>query len=1061
MNVSEPFIRRPIATSLLMVGVLLLGLLGYSLLPISSLPTVDFPTIQVVTRYPGASPQVMTSAITTPLESQFDQISGVTSMISTRSFGVSTITLQFDLNRDIDVAAQDVQAAINVARGYLPNDLPNLPVYNKVNPADTPILTLAISSEALPIAKVNDYADTLLAQKLSQVAGVGLVTIQGNQKPAVRVQFNPAALAALGMGPEDLRNVIMQANVNAPKGSFNGSRQAYMIGSNDQLLTADQYRPVIVAYKNGAPVHLSDVAEVLDGVEDDQLAAWVGSTSAVLLDVQRQPGANIIQTVDRIKNLLPKLTSSIPPTVHVSILTDRTQTIRASVRDVQFTLILTVGLVVLVIFIFLRRLWATVIPSVALPLSLIGTFGIMYLAGFSLNNLSLMALTISTGFVVDDAIVMIENIFRYIEAGEEPLPAALKGARQIGFTVISLSISLIAVFIPLLFMTGIVGRLFREFAITLSVAVVVSAIVSLTLTPMMCAKFLKPIDHQKRGKLFQLSEQMFDGMLHFYDVGLRWVLRNRLFTLLVAIGTLVLTIYLFLIVPKGLLPQQDTGQIIGVTDAAQNISFKAMLEKQRQVSDIVEKDPDVQSVAAFVGAGTVNPTVNTGRLYIILKPREKRKSSADQIMARLREATKNLEGISLFMQSVQDLQIDTRVSRTQYQYVLEDTNSDELAQWTPKFLEELKKSPGLSDVASDQQSQGQQVVVDIDREKASRLGVQIDAIDNVLYDCFGQRQISIIFTQLNQFWVVLEAQPNFKTSPNTLDKIYVNASGSSTLSLSASGSVTANGAITTGGPEIPLSAFATLRTTTAPLAVLHQNLFPAVTVSFNLAPGQSLGAAVKAIEAAKAKIGMPDTIAASFSGTAAEFQRSLASEPYLILAAVIVIYIVLGVLYESYIHPITILSTLPSAGVGALLALLIFNMDFSLIALIGIILLIGIVKKNAIMMIDFALDAEREEGKTPEESIYQACLLRFRPIMMTTMAALLGALPLAVQEGTGAELRKPLGITIVGGLLVSQILTLYTTPVIYLYMDKLGKLFSRRRKPPRPKPAELEPAMTH
>jgi multidrug efflux pump len=1046
-----------------MVGVLLLGLLGYSLLPISSLPTVDFPTIQIVTRYPGASPQVMTSAVTTPLESQFDQISGLTSMISTSSFGVSTITLQFDLNRDIDVAAQDVQAAINVARGYLPNDLPNLPVYNKVNPADTPILTLAISSEALPIAKVNDYADTLLAQKLSQVAGVGLVTIEGNQKPAVRIQFNPAALAALGMGPEDLRNAVTQANVNAPKGSFNGSRQAYMIGSNDQLLTADQYRPVIIAYKNGAPVHLSDVADVFDGVEDDQLAAWVGSSPTVLLDVQRQPGANIIQTVDRIKKLLPQLTASIPPTVHVSILTDRTETIRASVRDVQFTLILTVALVVLVIFLFLRRLWATVIPSVALPLSLIGTFGIMYLVGFSLNNLSLMALTISTGFVVDDAIVMIENIFRYIEAGEEPLPAALKGARQIGFTVISLSISLIAVFIPLLFMTGIVGRLFREFAITLSVAVIVSAIVSLTLTPMMCAKFLKPIDHQKRGKLFQLSEQMFDGMLHFYEAGLKWVLRNRLFTLLVAIGTLVLTIYLFLIVPKGLLPQQDTGEIIGVTDAAQNISFKAMLEKQRQVSDIVEKDPDVQSVAAFVGAGTVNPTLNTGRLYIILKPRETRKSSADQIMVRLREATKNLEGISLFMQSVQDLQIDTRVSRTQYQYVLEDTNADELAQWTPKLLEELKKSPELSDVASDQQSQGQQVVVDIDREKASRLGVQIDAIDNVLYDCFGQRQISIIFTQLNQFWVVLEAQPNFKTSPNALDKIYVNASGSSqaNTNLSASGSVTANGAITTGGPEIPLSAFATLRTTTAPLAVLHQNLFPATTVSFNLAPGQSLGAAVKAIEAAKAKIGMPDTIAASFSGTAAEFQRSLASEPYLILAAVVVIYIVLGVLYESYIHPITILSTLPSAGVGALLALLIFNIDFSLIALIGIILLIGIVKKNAIMMIDFALDAEREEGKTPEESIYQACLLRFRPIMMTTMAALLGALPLAVQEGTGAELRRPLGITIVGGLLVSQILTLYTTPVIYLYMDKLGKLLSRRRKPTRPKPVELEPVMTH
>ncbi len=951
MNISEPFIKRPIATSLLMVGVILLGLLGYSMLPISSLPTVEFPTIEVVTRYPGGSPQVMTSAITTPLESQFDQISGLTSMTSTSSFGVSTITLQFDLNRDIDVAAQDVQAAINVARGYLPNDLPNLPVYNKVNPADTPILTLAIQSEALPIAKVNDYADTLLAQKLSQVAGVGLVTIEGNQKPAVRIQFNPPALASLGMGPEDLRNAITQANVDAPKGSFNGSKQAYMIGSNDQLISAEQYRPLIIAYKNGAPVHLSDVADVIDGVEDDQLAAWVGSTPTVLLDVQRQPGANIIQTVDRIKRLLPKLTASIPPTVHVSILTDRTETIRASVRDVQLTLILTVALVILVIFLFLRRVWATVIPSVALPLSLIGTFGIMYLVGFSLNNLSLMALTISTGFVVDDAIVMIENIFRYIEAGEEPLPAALKGARQIGFTVISLSISLIAVFIPLLFMTGIVGRLFREFAITLSVAVIVSAIVSLTLTPMMCAKFLKPIDDKKRGRLYQLSEQVFDGMLRFYEAGLQWVLRNRLFTLMVAIATLVLTIYLYLIVPKGLLPQQDTGEIIGVTDAAQNISFKAMLERQRQVSDIVEKDPDVQSVAAFVGAGTVNATVNTGRLYIVLKPREKRNSSAEQIMGRLRAATKDLQGISLFMQSVQDLQIDTRVSRTQYQYVLEDTNSEELAQWTPKFLDELKKSSALSDVASDQQSQGQQVVVDIDREKASRFGV---------------------------------AQPNFKTSPNALDKIYVNASGSSQANLSAGGSVTANGAITTGGPEIPLSAFATLRTTTAPLSVLHQNLFPAITVSFNLAPGQSLGAAVKAIQAAQAKIGMPDTIATSFSGTAAEFQRSLASEPYLILAAVVVIYIVLGVLYESYIHPITILSTLPSAGVGALLALLIFNIDFSLIALIGIILLIGIVKKNAIMMIDFALDAEREEGKTPEESIYQACLLRFRPIMMTT-----------------------------------------------------------------------------
>ncbi|HYY29885.1 MAG TPA: efflux RND transporter permease subunit, partial [Chthoniobacterales bacterium] len=818
MNVSEPFIRRPIATSLLMAGVILLGLLAYFLLPISSLPQVDFPTIQVVTRYPGASPDVMTSAVTVPLESQFDQISGLASMSSTSSFGVSTITLQFNLNRDIDVASQDVQAAINVARGYLPSDLPSLPVYNKVNPADTPILTLALTSDSLPIAKVNDYAETLLAEKLSQVAGVGLVTIEGDQKPAVRVQFNPAKLASLGLGPEDLRNAITQANVDAPKGSFNGARQSYMIGSNDQLLTANVYRPLIIAYRNGAPVRLSDVANVFDSVENEQLAAWVGNKPAVLLDIQRQPNANIIQTVDRIRKLLPRLTAAIPPAVKVSVLADRTQTIRASVRDVQFTLILTVGLVILVIFLFLRRVWATVIPSVALPLSLIGTFGVMYLAGFSLNNLSLMALTISTGFVVDDAIVMIENIFRHIEAGESPLQAALKGSRQIGFTVISLSFSLIAVFIPLLFMTGIVGRLFREFAITLSVAVIVSAIVSLTLTPMMCAKFLKPIDHNKQGRLFQWSEKVFDWMLNVYDGGLKWVLRNRLITLLVAIATLIATIYLYVVVPKGLLPNQDTGEIIGVTDAGQNISFKAMLQRQRQVSDIVARDPDVQSVAAFVGAGTVNATVNTGRLYIVLKPRDKRKSSADEIMARLQKATRNIPGISLFMQSAQDLQIDTKVSRTQYQYILEDSSSQELAEWAPKLLDRLKKIPELSDVASDQQMSGLQTVIDVDREKASRLGVQIDDIDNVLYDCFGQRQISLIFTQLNQFWVVLEAAPEFRNSPNLLDKIYVNATGSQQASsVSSPGSVTANGAITAGGPEIPLSEFATMRTTTAPL----------------------------------------------------------------------------------------------------------------------------------------------------------------------------------------------------------------------------------------------------
>jgi hydrophobe/amphiphile efflux-1 (HAE1) family protein len=1061
MNVSEPFIRRPIATSLLMAGVIMLGLLAYFLLPISSLPQVDFPTIQVVTRYPGASPDVMTSAVTVPLESQFDQISGLTSMSSTSSFGVSTITLQFELNRDIDVASQDVQAAINVARGYLPSDLPSLPMYNKVNPADTPILTLALTSDSLPIAKVNDYAETLLAEKLSQVAGVGLVTIEGDQKPAVRIQFNPAMLASLGMGPEDLRNAITQANVDAPKGSFNGARQSYMIGSNDQLLTAAVYRPLIIAYRNGAPVKLSDVANIFDSVENEQLAAWVGNKPAVLLDIQRQPNANIIQTVDRIRKLLPSLTASIPPAVKVSILADRTQTIRASVRDVQFTLILTVGLVILVIFLFLRRIWATVIPSVALPLSLIGTFGVMYVAGFSLNNLSLMALTISTGFVVDDAIVMIENIFRYIEAGEPPLAAALKGSRQIGFTVISLSFSLIAVFIPLLFMTGIVGRLFREFAITLSVAVIVSAIVSLTLTPMMCAKFLKPVEHGKQGRLFRWSERVFEWMLNVYDAGLRWVLRNRLITLLVAIATLIATIYLYVVVPKGLLPNQDTGEIIGVTDAGQNISFKAMLERQRQVSDIVTKDPDVQSVAAFVGAGTVNATVNTGRLYIVLKPRDERKSTADEIMTRLRKATNNIPGISLFMQSAQDLQIDTKVSRTQYQYILEDSNSGEIAAWAPKFLDRLRKLRELSDIASDQQTNGLQTVIDIDRQKASRLGVQIANVDNVLYDSFGQRQISLIFTQLNQFWVVLEAAPEFKNSPAVLDKIYVNATGSQPASsVSSPGSVTANGAITAGGPEIPLSEFATMRTTTAPLVITHQNLFPAVTISFNLAPGRSLSEAVAAIEAAKAEIGLPETIATAFTGTAAEFQSSLQSEPYLILAAVVVIYIVLGVLYESYIHPITILSSLPSAGVGALLALLVFRIDFSLIALIGVILLIGIVKKNAIMMIDFALDAEREEGKTPEESIHQACLLRFRPIMMTTMAALLGALPLAIQEGTGAELRKPLGITIVGGLLVSQILTLYTTPVIYLYMDKFGKFLSRRGETRPVRSEELEPVST-
>ena len=913
------------------------------------------------------------------------------------------------------------------AGGVLPRDLPTPPTYAKVNPADTPIISLALTSDTLPLERVNDLADTTTLWRKSSARWSRRRAWSPSREirsPRSACASIPQHLASLGLGMEDVRLALQQNNVNAPKGSFDGSRQSYAIGANDQIFTADQFRDLVIAYRNNSPVRLKDIGQVIDNVENVRLAGWVGSKPAVIVDIQRQPGANIIDTADRVKALLPKLSSSLPESVKVSILSDRTQTIRASVRDVQFTLLLTIVLVVMVIFVFLRKFWATVIPSVALPLAIIGTFGMMKLVGFTLDNLSLMALTIATGFVVDDAIVMIENIVRYIEMGEKPMDAALKGARQIGFTVISLSVSLIAVFIPLLFMTGIVGRLFREFAITLSIAVAVSAVVSLTLTPMMCARLLKSEKGEKHGRFYRWTETMFDRLLAWYDGGLKWVLRHLLLTLMVAVGTIFATFWLYFIIPKGLLPQQDTGLILGVTDSAQSISFKAMLEKQRRVSEIVSRDPDVTNVASIIGTGPVNATVNTGRLYITLKPRDERHASASAIIDRLRIATRDLEGISLFMQAVQDVQIDSRVSRTQYQYTLEDADEAELAEWAPKLLEKLRTLPELADVASDQQSGGLQISVDIDREQASRYNVSPQAIDDTLYDAFGQRQVSIIFTQLNQYRVILEVEPQFQLNPAALGLIYVKSST---------------------GQMVRLSSFATLKEVTAPLAIVHEGQFPAVTLSFNLQPGKSLGHAVDAIQKAQADLGLPETVVTTFSGSAAEFRSSLKSQPFLILAAIIVIYIVLGVLYESYIHPITILSSLPSAGVGALLALIVCGYDLSLIALIGIILLIGIVKKNAIMMIDFALDAEREEGMSPDESIYQACLLRFRPIMMTTMAALLGALPLALQNGTGSELRKPLGISIVGGLLVSQFLTLYTTPVIYLYLDRLGAWVRRKR----------------
>jgi multidrug efflux pump len=1032
MSPSRPFILRPVATTLLMIGILLVGFVAYKQLPISALPQVDYPTIQVLTFYPGASPDVMTSSVSAPLERQFGQIPGLNQMTSTSSFGSSIITLQFVLDLNIDVAEQEVQAAINSASNLLPTDLPNPPIYSKINPADSPILTMALTSESLPLNKVEDLAETTLSQKISQLPGVGLVSISGGQRPAVRIQANPTALASYGLSLEDLRVALGQANVDQAKGNFDGPHQAFTIGANDQLLTSDGYRPLIIAYRNGAPIRLSNVATVFDGSENAKQAAWANEHPAVIMNIQRQPGANIISVVDRIKKLLPQLQASLPAAVQLNILTDRTTTIRASVGDVQFSLMLTIALVVMVIFLFLRSARATVIPALAVPLSIVGTFGVMYLLGYSLNNLSLMALTISTGFVVDDAIVMIENISRFIEEGESPLQAALKGSEQIGFTILSLTVSLIAVLIPLLFMGDIVGRLFREFAITLAVTILVSAFVSLTLTPMMCAKLLKHQRESEQTWFYRVSERGFKAVIAFYGRTLQFVLRYRTTTLLVTVATLVGTILLYIYVPKGFFPVQDTGIILGVSEARQNISFAAMQRNQQQLAKVILKDPAVESLSSFIGIDGTNATINSGRIQINLKPLNERGISASDVIRRLQPQIQNVDGITLFMQPVQDLTVEDRVSRTQFQYSLEDADPKELAYWTPKFIDKLKSLPELRDVASDQLNQGLLASLDIDRDTASRLGILPAAIDNTLYDAFGQRQVSTMFTQLNQYHVILEVNPQFQQDPEALKNIYVRSST---------------------GQQVPLSAFTQFEPGSSSLAINHQGQFPAVTLSFNLAPSASLGDAVNAINRAKQEVGMPPSIQATFQGTAAAFLNSLANEPILILAAIITVYIVLGVLYESYIHPITIISTLPSAGVGAILALLLCRTEFSVIALIGIILLIGIVKKNAIMMIDFALEAERKEGKAPLDAIYEACLLRFRPIMMTTMAALLGGLPLALGAGVGSELRRPLGITIVGGLILSQLLTLYTTPVVYLAFDALARRFVSRRGAPIPEPA--------
>jgi multidrug efflux pump len=1086
-----------------MAAILLVGIVCYTQLPVSALPQVDYPTIQILTFYPGASPDVVATTVTAPLERQFGQLQGLSQMTSSSSGGCSVIVLQFNLSLNIDIAEEEVQSAINASQSFLPANLPSPPIYSKTNPADAPVLTLAVTSSTIPLAQVEDLVDTRLAPKISQLSDVGLVSISGGQKPAVRIQANPAALSSYGINLEDLRTAVTQASVNAAKGNFDGPRQDYQIDANDQLVTSKDYRNVVVAYRNGAPVMLTDVAKIVDGVENTNQAAWMNKTPAVIVNVQRQPGGNTISVVKRIKALLPQLESNLPTGIDVTTLTDLTTPIQASVSDVEFELLLTIALVVMVIFLFLRNLLATIIPSVAVPLSLVGTFAAMYALGYSLDNLSLMALTISTGFVVDDAIVMVENISRYIEEGEPPMEAALKGAEQIGFTIVSLTVSLIAVLIPLLFMGDVVGRLFREFAVTLAVTIVVSAIVSLTLTPMMASRILKQHTNGQRGRFYQVTERAFDSMIAFYGRSLKFVLRFQTITLLIALCTLILTIFLYIIIPKGFFPVQDTGIIQGISQAPPTIGSKAMAEKQQEIADVILNDSAVESLSSFIGADGTNITTNSGRLSINLKPLNQRDLSASDVIRRLQTKLNDVQGIQLFMQPVQNITIDDRVSRTQYQYTLEDPDPNELNDWTNRFVTNLKDLPELEDVATDQQPGGLAVSLVIDRATASRLGIAPTTIDNTLYDAFGQRQINTMYTQLNQYHVILESEPQFQLDPDKLNKLYIQANaaagtsgaaasstgngstsaGSNSLTTSAlytpsantlvppvnalasgtSNSTSSKGASSAGATSsamsnaVPLGAFSHFETKTEQLSINHQGQFPAITVSFNLAPKAALGGAITAITKVQKDMHMPASLQADFQGTAASFRNSLSNMPLLILAALVTVYIVLGVLYESFIHPVTILSTLPSAGVGAFLALILFHQDLSVVAIIGLVLLIGIVKKNGIMMVDFALDAERNHGKNSTDAIYEACLLRFRPIMMTTMAALLGGLPLAFGAGIGSELRRPLGIAMVGGLLVSQVLTLYTTPVIYIFFDRIGQRFSQKSKAPQPG-AEPQPA---